>query len=123
MKAKYLIFSVVMTTITLVSALVGSILYRAVTRTPWSFEAFTFSLVMALTVLYFYNIAEKNDDDVDDDKCATTSIDVDAMVARFKDNLVGEHDSATANRIADTYGKYYRQGIEDVLKAIKDKQD
>jgi len=119
MKAKYLIFSVVMTTITLVSALVGSILYRVVTRTPWSFEAFTFSLVMAMIVLYFYNIAEKNDDDVDGDKCATTSIDVDAMVARFKDNLVGEHDSATANRMADNYGKYYRQGIEDVLKAIR----
>lgn len=61
MKAKYLIFSVVMTTIMLVSALVGNILYRVVTRTPWSIEAFTFSLVMALIVLYFYNIAEKND--------------------------------------------------------------
>ena len=108
MKAKYLIFSVVMTTITLVSALVGSILYRVVTRTPWSFEAFTFSLVMALTVLYFYNIAKKNDDDVNDDKCATTSIDVDTMVARFKDELVGEHDSETANRMADTYGKFAR---------------
>ena len=61
MKAKYLIFSVVMTAITLVSALVGSILYRVVTHTPWSFEAFTFGLVLALIVLYFYNIAKKND--------------------------------------------------------------
>jgi hypothetical protein len=50
-----------MTTITLVSALMGNILYRVVTRTPWSFEAFTFSLVLTLIVLYFYNIAEKND--------------------------------------------------------------
>jgi hypothetical protein len=50
-----------MTAITLVSALVGSILYRVVTHTPWSFEAFTFGLVLALIVLYFYNIAKKND--------------------------------------------------------------
>ena len=61
MKAKYLIFSVVMTAIMLVSALVGNILYGVVTRTPWSLEAFTFSLVLALIGLYFYNIAEKND--------------------------------------------------------------
>ena len=61
MKAKYLIFGVVMTAITLVSALVGNILYMVVTCKPWSFEAFTLSLVMALMVLYFYNIAEKNE--------------------------------------------------------------
>ena len=61
MKAKYLIFSVVMTAITLVSALVGSILYRVVTHTPWNFEAFTFGLVLAMIMLYFYNIAERND--------------------------------------------------------------
>ena len=27
--------------------------------------------------------------------------------------------SATLNKMADTYGKYYRQGIEDTLKAIR----
>ena len=54
-------------------------------------------------------------------KYAATSIDVDAMVMRFKDNFVGEHDSASINKIADTYGKYYRQGIEDVLKVIRGK--
>ena len=52
-------------------------------------------------------------------KYSATSIDVDAMVTKFKDDLIGEVDSATTQRIADTYGKYYRQGIEDALKAIR----
>jgi len=58
-------------------------------------------------------------------KYAATAIDVDAMVARFKDNLIGEHDSATINRIVDERAQYYRQGIEDALKAIggKNKRD
>ena len=52
-------------------------------------------------------------------KYSATSIDVDAMVTKFKDDLIGEFDSATLNKRADTYGKYYRQGIEDTLKAIR----
>ena len=52
-------------------------------------------------------------------KYSATSIDVDAMVTKFKDDLIGEVDSATLNKMADTYGKYYRQGIEDTLKAIR----
>ena len=52
-------------------------------------------------------------------KYSATNIDVDAMVTKFKDDLIGEVDSATLNKIADTYGKYYRQGIEDTLKAIR----
>ena len=52
-------------------------------------------------------------------KYSATSIDVDAMVTKFKDDLIGEFDSATLNKMADTYGKYYRQGIEDTLKAIR----
>ena len=48
-----------------------------------------------------------------------TNINVDLMVTKFKDDLIGEFDSATTQRIADTYGKYYRQGIEDTLKAIR----
>ena len=52
-------------------------------------------------------------------KYSATSIDVDAMVTKFKDDFIGEFDSATTQRIADTYGKYYRQGIEDALKAIR----
>ena len=52
-------------------------------------------------------------------KYAETNIDVDSMVTKFKDDLIGEFDSATTQRIADTYGKYYRQGIEDTLKAIR----
>ena len=52
-------------------------------------------------------------------KYSATNIDVDAMVTKFKDDLIGEFDSATTQRIADTYGKYYRQGIEDALKAIR----
>lgn len=46
-------------------------------------------------------------------------IDVDAMVTKFKDDLIGEFGSTTLNKMADTYGKYYRQGIEDTLKAIR----
>ena len=61
MKVKYLIFSVAMTALTLVTAWGANILYRVVTRTPWSFEAFLFALLMTLTSLYFYNIAEQND--------------------------------------------------------------
>ena len=52
-------------------------------------------------------------------KYSATSIDVDAMVTKFKDDLIGEVDSDTLNKMADTYGKYYRQGIEDTLKAIR----
>ena len=52
-------------------------------------------------------------------KYSATNIDVDTMVTKFKDDLIGEFDSATTQRIADTYGKYYRQGIEDTLKAIR----
>ena len=52
-------------------------------------------------------------------KYAETNINVDLMVTKFKDDLIGEFDSATTQRIADTYGKYYRQGIEDALKAIR----
>ena len=52
-------------------------------------------------------------------KYSATNIDVDAMVTKFKDDLIGEVDSATLNKMADTYGKYYRQGIEDTLKAIR----
>ena len=52
-------------------------------------------------------------------KYSATNIDVDAMVTKFKDDLIGEVDSATINKMADTYGKYYRQGIEDALKAIR----
>ena len=52
-------------------------------------------------------------------KYSATNIDVDAMVTKFKDDLIGEFDSATTQRIADTYGKYYRQGIEDALKTIR----
>ena len=52
-------------------------------------------------------------------KYSATSIDVDAMVTKFKDDLIGEFDSATLNKMADTYGKYYRQGIEDALKIIR----
>ena len=52
-------------------------------------------------------------------KYSATNIDVDAMVTKFKDDLIGEVDSATTQRIAETYGKYYRQGIEDALKAIR----
>ena len=52
-------------------------------------------------------------------KYSATNIDVDAMVTKFKDDLIGEVDSATINKMADTYGKYYRQGIEDTLKAIR----
>ena len=52
-------------------------------------------------------------------KYSATNIDVDAMVTKFKDDLIGEVDSATLNKMADTYGKYYRQGIEDALKAIR----
>ena len=52
-------------------------------------------------------------------KYSATNIDVDAMVTKFKDDLIEEVDSATLNKIADTYGKYYRQGIEDTLKAIR----
>lgn len=52
-------------------------------------------------------------------KYSATSIDVDAMVTKFKDDLIREVDSATLNKMADTYGKYYRQGIEDTLKAIR----
>ena len=52
-------------------------------------------------------------------KYSATSIDVDAMVTKFKDDLIGEFDSATLNNMADTYGKYYRQGIEDTLKTIR----
>ena len=52
-------------------------------------------------------------------KYSATSIDVDAMVTKFKDDLIGEFDSATLNKMADTYGKYYRQGIEDTLKTIR----
>ena len=52
-------------------------------------------------------------------KYSATNIDVDAMVTKFKDDLIGEVDSATINKMADTYGKYYRQGIEDTLKTIR----
>ena len=52
-------------------------------------------------------------------KYSATNIDVDAMVTKFKDDLIGEVDSATLNKMTDTYGKYYRQGIEDTLKAIR----
>ena len=52
-------------------------------------------------------------------KYSATNIDVDTMVTKFKDDLIGEVDSATLNKMADTYGKYYRQGIEDTLKAIR----
>ena len=52
-------------------------------------------------------------------KYAETNINVDLMVTKFKDDLIGEVDSATLNKMADTYGKYYRQGIEDTLKAIR----
>ena len=52
-------------------------------------------------------------------KYSATNIDVDAMVTKFKDDLIGEVDSATLNKMADTYGKYYRQGIEDALKTIR----
>lgn len=53
------------------------------------------------------------------EKYFAMSIDVDAMVNKFKDDIIGEFDSATTQRIADTYGEYYRQGIEDTLKAIR----
>ena len=52
-------------------------------------------------------------------KYAETNIDVDSMVEKFKNNFIGEFDTATLNKMADTYGKYYRQGIEDTLKAIR----
>ena len=41
------------------------------------------------------------------------------MVEKFKNDFIGEFDTATLNKMADTYGKYYRQGIEDTLKAIR----
>lgn len=52
-------------------------------------------------------------------KYAATNIDIDAMVVKFKDNQIGEHDSATINKIVDERAKYYRQGIEDTLKKIR----
>ena len=42
-------------------------------------------------------------------KYAATDVDVDDMVMRFVDNLVGEHDSATINNIANMRAKDYRQ--------------
>ena len=55
-------------------------------------------------------------------KYAATDVDVDDMVMRFVDNLVGEHDSATINKIANTRAMDYRQGIEDVLALIRGKR-
>lgn len=52
-------------------------------------------------------------------KYAATNIDVDSMVEKFKNDFIGEFDTATLNKMADTYGKYYRRGIEDTLKAIR----
>ena len=47
-------------------------------------------------------------------------IDVDKMVTDFKDNITGEHDSATSQKMADVLAKYYRNGIEDTLKALRE---
>ena len=52
-------------------------------------------------------------------KYSATNIDVDSMVEKFKNDFIGEFDTATLNKMADTYGKYYRQGIEDAQKAIR----
>ena len=54
-------------------------------------------------------------------KYAGSAIDVDAMVVKFNDDIIGEFDSATINTIADDRAKDYRKGIEDVLKAIRGK--
>ena len=59
MKAKYLIFSIVMTAIILVCTLSGSLLYRWLTHTSFRLETYTFSLVAGLIVLYYYDVAEK----------------------------------------------------------------
>lgn len=62
MKEKYLLFSVIMTIIIIVASLTGNIIYRLITHTHFSFDAFTFSLVLTMIIIYFYDRAKYLDE-------------------------------------------------------------
>lgn len=59
MKTKYILFAMFMTVVMVVSVWLGNLVYRLFTHTPFSFEAFTFSLLTAFISIYFYNRAEE----------------------------------------------------------------
>ena len=62
MKVKYLLFSVIVTIIIIVASLTGSIIYHLITHTHFSLDAFTFSLVLTMIVIYFYDKAKYLDE-------------------------------------------------------------
>ena len=61
MKTKYILFAMFMTVVMVVASLLGNLVARLFTHTPFSLEEFTFGLLTAFISIYFYNHAEETD--------------------------------------------------------------
>ena len=57
MKLKYIFFGVVMAVVSVVCALIGDFLIRFFAHIPFSWDRFTFALLFAFMVIYYYNRA------------------------------------------------------------------
>ena len=68
MLSRHWFFSIVMTVATLVVTFGIDLLWRWVSKQPFSFEDYTFSLVIAIIMVYFYNISVENDNKKEQNK-------------------------------------------------------